>query len=340
MDYRLTPDELTILWNAHRATKDRRLADRIKVVYDLGRGWKPEDIADCLMMDEKTIRLYYQKYKENGIDGLLTVKYRGREPKLTQAQTAKLENYLDENLIQTTKEVIDYVYKTFKVKYSHSGMVKLLHALGFSYKKPKLIPGNADCQAQQQFIETYQQLRKTTGKNVPILFMDGCHPTFNSIAGYGWIRKGKEKELKSNTGRQRLNINGAIDVKTLQWSVDLPESVNAQSTISLFRKIEQKYPSAPKIYIIADNARYYRSKMVRGYLSRSKIEVIFLPAYSPNLNLIERFWKYFKKKVLNNQYYSTFEQFVHACKCFFLQRKRHNDELRTLLTENFQLFST
>ena len=175
-------------------------------------------------------------------------------------------------------------------------MVKLLHSLGFSYKKPKLIPGNADCQAQQQFIETYQQLRKTTGKNVPILFMDGCHPTFNSIAGYGWIRKGKDKELKSNTGRQRLNIK--------------------------------------------DNARYYRSKMVRGYLARSKIELIFLPAYSPNLNLIERFWKYFKKKVLNNQYYSTFEQFVYACKCFFLQRKRHNDEQRTLLTENFQLFST
>ena len=98
-----------------------------------------------------------------------------------------------------------------------------------------------------------------------------------------------------------MNINGAIDVKTLQWSVDLPESVNAQSTISLFRKIEQKHPSAPKIYIIADNARYYRSKMVRGYLSRSKIEAIFLPAYSPNLNYIERFWKYFKKKVLNNQ---------------------------------------
>ena len=58
------------------------------------------------MMDEKTVRLYYQKYKENGIDGLLTLKYKGREPKLTQAQTAKLENYLDETLFNQPKRLL------------------------------------------------------------------------------------------------------------------------------------------------------------------------------------------------------------------------------------------
>ena len=219
-------------------------------------------------------------------------------------------------------------------------MTKLLHELGFSYKKPKRVPGNADRQVQEEFIEKYRELRKTAGENDPIVFMDGCHPMFNSIAGYGWIRKGKDKELQSNTGRQRVNINGAIDIKTLKWSIDLPYSVNAQSTIRLFQKLEQKYPLANKIYVIADNARYYRSKLVSDYLAGSKIELIFLPAYSPNLNLIERFWKFFKKKVLYNKFYETYDKFVHACKCFFRQRERHTAELRTLLTENFQLFST
>ena len=170
--------------------------------------------------------------------------------------------------------------------------------------------------------------------------LSACHPMFNSIPAYGWIRTGHDKELKSNTGRQRLNINGAIDIETMQWADDLPDSVNAQSTIRLFKKLEKEYPQAQKIRIFADNARYYRSKLVTKYLAGSKIKLIFLPAYSPNLNLIERFWKFFKKKVLNNQYYETYNKFVHACKCFFRQGKRHDPELRTLLTENFQMFST
>lgn len=339
MDYKLSADELAELWNAHRATRDRRLADRIKVVYDLGRGLKPEDVANFLMLDEKTVRQYFKTYKEKGIEGLLRTAYIGSESRLTPEQKAELTQYLDENLIQTTKEVIDHVYKTYKVRYSRSGMTKLLHELGFSYKKPKRIPGKANRQAQEEFIEKYRKLRENAGENDPVLFMDGCHPMFNSIASCGWIRKGSDKELKANTGRQRLNINGAIDIKTLKWSVDLPDSVNAQSTIALFKKLEQKYPLANKIHVIADNALYYRSKLVSNYVAGSKIELVFLPAYSPNLNLIERFWKFFKKKVLNNQYYETYDKFIHACKCFFRQRNRHTEELRTLLAENFQLFS-
>lgn len=126
----------------------------------------------------------------------------------------------------------------------------------------------------------------------------------------------------------------------MSWVVDLPQSVNAQSTITLFKKMELIYTSSRKIYVIADNARYYRSKLVSEYLAGSKIELIFLPAYSPNLNLIERFWKFFKKKVLNNRYYETYEMFVKSCQCFFRQRKRHEGELRTLMTENFQLFES
>jgi len=74
----------------------------------------------------------------------------------------------------------------------------------------------------------------------------------------------------------------------------------------LLKKIEKKHNQAKVIYIICDNAGYYRSKMVREHLEGSKIELVFLPPYSPNLNLIERYWKFFKKKVLYNQYYPTF----------------------------------
>ncbi len=139
---------------------------------------------------------------------------------------------------------------------------------------------------------------------------------FNSIAAGGWIRIGKDKELKFTAGR--LNINGAFDIKTMSWGVDLPQSVNAQSTITLFEKMELIYISSRKIYVIADNARCYGSKLVSEYLTGSKFELIFLLAYSPKLNLTERLLNFFKKKVLNNQYYETYDTFVKLCKCFFL----------------------
>ena len=77
------------------------------------------------------------------------------------------------------------------------------------------------------------------------------------------------------------------------------------------------------IYVIADNARYYRSVVVKEYLESSRIKILFLPPYSPNLNLIERLWKYFRKVVMNNRYYQTLEQFADAAESFFINIKEH-----------------
>ena len=100
---------------------------------------------------------------------------------------------------------------------------------------------------------------------------------------------------------------------------------------------EHLLPDADVIYIIVDNARYYHSRLLKEYAEGTKIKLIFLPPYSPNLNLIERYWKFFKKKILNNQYYETFEEFKQACKSFFRKRKKYLPELQTLLSENFHI---
>ena len=166
---------------------------------------------------------------------------------------------------------------------------------------------------------------------------DATHPQHNSVPSYGWIKKGQEKELKANCGRQRLNINGAINIETMSSTIGFYDTINADSAIDLFLKIESKHPEAESIYIIVDNARYYRSLLLKESLEGTKIKLIFLPPYSPNLNLIERYWKFFKKKVLNNRYYETFDEFKQACKNFFRKRKKYLPELETLLAENFHI---
>ena len=123
----------------------------------------------------------------------------------------------------------------------------------------------------------------------------------------------------------------------LEPTIGFYDTINADSTIDLFSKVEAKHPDAQTIYIIVDNARYYHSLLLKEYVKGTKIKLIFLPPYSPNLNLIERYWKFFKKKVLNNQYYETFEEFRRACQSFFQKQKKYLPELRALLTENFHI---
>ena len=339
-EFTLLQAEISSLKRAHRAAKKKRDADRIKAIILLGTGCTIIKVAEVLLLDDETIRNYMKRYKSGKLNALLNDNYKGYSGKLLKPEIEQLDSHLNETTYLRTQEIVSYVARHFKVAYSISGMTDLLHRLNYSYKKPKLVPGKADLEAQEEFIEFYNELKETKGANDPVYFMDGTHPQHNSVAAYGWIKKGKAKELKSNTGRQRLNINAAIDIEKLSTTVDYGDSINAQSTISLLKKVELRHPEAEVIYTICDNARYYRSKKVKEYLGKSKIELVFLPPYSPNLNLIERLWKYFRKIVLYNEYYETFDEFRKACKSFFRQIKRYKEDLTSLLTDNFQIISS
>lgn len=336
-DYTLSKEKIAELEKFHRSLRDKRQADRVKAVIALSRGWSAAQVAEILLFDEKTSRHYFNRYQKDGLEALLDDNYHGAEPKLDEFQIKELDDYLQEHISLDAKSVVAHIYRQYGTRYSVSGVTDLLHRLGFSYKKPAHVPGKQDPAQQQVFLEEYEHIKASKGKNDPIYFADATHPQHNSIPSYGWIKKGQEKALKANCGRQRLNINGAINIETLEPVTGFYDTINADSTIDLFSKIEAKHPNAKTIYIIVDNARYYRSRLLKQYAKGTKIKLIFLPPYSPNLNLIERYWKFFKKKVLNNRYYETFEEFKLVCESFFRKRKKYLPELQTLLTENFQI---
>ena len=336
-DYTLSKAKIAELEKFHRTLRDKRKADRVKAVIALSKGWSATQVAEILLLDEKTSRHYFDCYQNSGLEALLDDDYSGAEPKLDEHQMSKLESYLEAHILPDAKSVIAHIYEQYGVRYSLSGVTDLLHRLGFSYKKPTHVPGKQDLSKQQGFLEEYEKLKDNKSENDPIYFADATHPQHNSIPSYGWIKRGQEKELKANCGRQRLNINGAINIETLEPVTGFYDTINAQSTIDLFAKIEAKHPDAETIYIIVDNARYYRSCLLKEHVEGTKIKLIFLPPYSPNLNLIERYWKFFKKKVLNNHYYETFAEFKRACEDFFRKRKKYLPELQTLLTENFHI---
>lgn len=339
-DFDLTTKEITELKRLHRMLSHRKDADKVKAVILLGTGWSAMQVAEILLLDEKTLRRYVQRYQENPEgDFWLTTFHQGSQAKLSEDQITLLDQHLEETVYLTVAEIAEYVKKEFGIQYSINGLTNLLHRMDYTYKKPKRVPGKADALAQQEFVEEYEKLKDSKQTHDPIYFVDGVHPQHNSVPAFGWIKKGQTRTIKSNTGRARLNINGAVNAETLEVVARHDETINAQSTIQLFKMVEKKHRKADIIYVIADNARYYRNCAVKEYLEFSRIKLIFLPPYSPNLNLIERLWKYFRKKILYNKYYETFSEFKEHAMAFFANIKQHKAALRTLLADNFEIIS-
>jgi len=337
LDYTLPAEKLAELRAAHRNTRDKREADRIKAVVLLATGWTAEQTAEVLQVDANTVRNRFKCYRQGGIEALVHVALRGSKCALDKGQLAALDVHLQTHLYVTAKAVARWVEETYKVSYTESGMTAVLHRLGYVYKKPKLVPGKADAEAQREFLSEYEKLKQDKGEDDPVYFMDAVHPQHNPVIACGWIKRGEDREVRSNTGRRRVNINGAIDLERLEPVVRFDDTINTDSTIALFEQLEEVNLAATWIYVICDNARYYRSKAVKEYLKTSRIKLVFLPPYAPNLNLIERLWKFFKKKVLYNRYYESFDEFRAACEEFFDNPRKYHRKLCSLLTENFAI---
>jgi transposase len=305
----LTEEERALLHRQHKKERDKRVCDRIKAVLLRDKGWTWMQIADALLLSEEILR---QHLKEFQASRKLKPENGGSKEKLSSKQSKQLIDHLQKHTYLYVKDIAVYVKSAWGIAYSISGMTDWLHRNRFSYKKPSLVPGKANLEAQEAWISSYKQLRQNLDEDETICFADGVHPTHNTQLSYGWIRKGVRKEICSNTGRQRINLSGALDVIEKRVHFREDPMLNAEATISFLQKLEEAYPSKKRIHLFLDNARYYKNRKVKAYLETSKIEAHYLPPYSPNLNPIERLWKWMKQRVLYNTYYECFDDFKQA----------------------------
>ena len=298
----------------HRHERDGRVRDRIKAVLLFDKGWSIASIAEALLLSDDAIREHIDEYRESK---KLKPENGGSTQKLSIEQSNELVAHLRSHTYLYVKDIIAYVRSAWSVTYSASGMRNWLQRYSFSYKKPALVPGKADGQQQREWIAQYEKLKQDLPADETICFMDGVHPTHNVQPAYGWIQKGIRKEVPTNSGRSRINLSGVLDVISHKVLIQEDKMLNAEATIGFFREIEAAYPRKKKVHIFCDNAGYYRNKAVTEYLQTSKIKLHFLPPYSPNLNPIERLWKWMKERVIYNTYYREFEDFKLAVFGFF-----------------------
>jgi transposase len=252
-----------------------REAYRINAVILLGQGRPAADVADALLIDPDTVRSDYKRYKRGGVQELLRMSFVGSEALLDAEQLRELDAHLQDALYPTAEAIVRFVEQRWGVRYTPSGMTALLHRSGYSYKKAKLEPGRHPApEVHEAFVEKYRNLEENKAESDVIYFIDATHPQHNPVIRCGWIKRGKGHPVASNTGRQRLTINEAINIETLRAEVRFDDTIDAAVTIALFQQLKQANPEAPWIFVICDNARYGRSKAVAAYptTSRSQLE--------------------------------------------------------------------
>jgi transposase len=335
----LSTEERAELIRQHRHQgDDSKAADKIKALLLLDEGYSREQVAHILLRDEDTVTRWRDAYKKRkSLSDWFDEDYAGYTGKLSLEQAKAVETYVENKVIISAQEIQSWIQERFGIIYSLSGVHALLHRLGFTYKQSKPYPSKMDLEAQGLFKEMYEAAQAQLKEGVVVLFADAAHPQHNTHPTGVWVKKGQEKWLPSNTGRKRLNLNGAYNPENQDVIIHEDTVVNAQTTIQLFKKVEATYSQADTIYLFVDNAPYYRSQVLAEYVKTSRIELVFLPAYSPNLNLIERLWKWMKKKVINTFYYPTFSEFKHAVMDLFENIHDYKNELRQAIGTKMRL---
>jgi len=324
-----------------RATSDRAIADRLRAILYKADGYSHQEIAYLLQLKSiNTVTNWLRIYDQQGLEALCTLHHIGSEPRLDEEQRLRLTFELKTNIYNTAQQVIAWVKEQFDVEYSLRGMHALLRRLGFTYKKGRLMPSKADPEAQRQFVQAYRKLCAELGPEDRIYFGDAVHFVHNAEAAYSWSERGKPPIILANSGRARYNVIGVYCVQTQEFLfIQTPDNVNRNTLIELLAALREHHPSPAQIYVILDNARYNHAKEVTAHCETSGVTLVFLPTYSPNLNVIERLWKFARKQVLKDHYYPTFKEFVKAIKAFFDHLDQYAQELATLLTDNFEILS-
>ena len=195
---------------------------------------------------------------------------------------------------------------------------------GARISQTQFIPRKLDEKKQKAFIEGYERLLNSLGDDQAVPFVDAVHPTHAARPVGCWAPSREKLAIEQTSGRQRINIHGAIDLETGQTRMIEALTIDAASTIRLLQSIEALYPMLALIHVFLDNARYHHAKLVQEWLALPgrRIKLHFIPTYCPHLNPIERLWGLTHRNVTHNKCYATCAQFADATLSFRVKRFR------------------
>ena len=327
---------------AQRACRNQAGYVPVTVLLMLDQGHTPPAVAQALGVNVRSVYRHAEAYRLTGLPGYLAAAQPGYWGLLTSAQLAGLGRELDQTLYTDCRAVADWVAAAYGVQYTVSGLTDLLHRLGYRYKLTTAVPCQADAAAQTAFLaDTLAPLlAQAEAGTAVVYFADAAHPTHNTRATHVWTQTGKERPLLTVSGRERVNLNAARNAHApTQVHLDETGCVNAQSAQRLYEKILVAHPEGP-VYVVCDNARYYKNKALTAWLTDKRLVQVFLPPYSPNLNLIERLWKFLRQKIIDTAFYRTKGQFKTAVLDFFDRLPEFGQDFASRMSLKFHVLDS
>ena len=236
-------------------------------------------------------------------------------------------------------EAAEKIFALTGVQRKPTQVRRFLKHLGMKPRRVAAIPAKADPEVQEKYLREIlaPKLEEAKAGQRAVFFVDASHFVLAAYLGIVWCFS--RIFIKAPAGRQRFNVLGALNAITKEVvTVTNDTYITGQEVCQLLDKLATLNPGTP-ISVVLDNARYQHCARVEEHARQLKIELLFLPSYSPNLNLIERFWKYVKKECLYSRYYPAFAEFKQAIfTCIEQAPVKHQSKLHSLLSLRFQVF--
>jgi len=337
-----SPEEIDALEYERYHYPHPQIQRKMEVLYLKSQGLAHQDIRRIGRICETTLTTYLRQYQEGGLAQLKEQHYQGQANALLP-HAATLETHFKEHPPATSAEARQVITDLTGIERSPTQVRTFMKRLGLRYRKVGHVPGKAATPEKRDEQDTFlhQELEPRlaeaqTGQRT-VLFMDAAHFVQGAVLGLLWCFV--RLFIASPSGRHRFNVLGALNAVTKEVLTFTNDTyITAESVCQLLTQIATRYASTT-ITVVLDNARYQHCALVIAHAQALGIELLFLPAYSPHLNLIERYWRFVRKQCLYSKYYPDFTGFKQAiADCIQTAHTNHRQDLETLLTWNFQSF--
>jgi transposase len=340
----LTSEQRKAIERRRKESLDRRVYQRLTAVLAVASGKTREEVAELLGVSLSQLGEWLRVFRNEGLEALCVIHNKGDPGNLTAAQVEQLKAQVSTGCFRSSDQIRHWIASTFAVSYSSSGVKDLLKRIGVSYHKVSGFLWKADPDKQQAFvarIARHQREAKRPGApRTRRYYVDACHPVWGLDLVYCcWLLVGQRLLVGMGSGRKRLNILGAYcpdDHEYIDYRLTR-DNINGEQFVNFLRLLRATHPQVERFILYVDGARYYGSPVVKEWLRRHpEFHLSAIPAYSPNVNLIERLWKFLRAKALC-RWHKTFEAMQAAVSEVLDHLQDHRRELQTLMTETFHI---
>ena len=293
----------------------------------------------------RSVFSYIRMYSEGGLQKLMEVNFYSPKSKL-EAYSGIIISEFKANPPSSIREAKHRIKQLTGLKRSETQVRKFLKNLGMKLLKPGAIPmgkneKNIEDKVRSQKTFVAEKLEPTLKSSKEgehtVLFMDACHIQLACMLGFIWCFV--KQYIRALPLKGRINIIGACSPYGADFVYDATQDKIDQYAIVMFlAKVRNRIKNG-KITIVLDNAKYHTTSYVRESAEKLGIELLFLPVASPNLNIIERIWKFVKKTFVINTVFESLDNLEqHLKRSLSSLKSKYKKNLQSLLTLNFQHF--